>query len=145
MNEWSKQAGRKDLGPMNGMKSFVVGEKNSVGRSITFLITDRNGKRFTWDASDFRVAMNASANKSSDSLKSSALEPRIGNGRIILDGRGYGHGAGMCQYGSELMAKSGKSPRAILERYYPGATVVTMPETSSASATTSAMVSSPKP
>ena len=145
MNEWSKQAGRKDLGPMNGMKSFVVGEKNSVGRSMTFLITDRNGKRFTWDASDFRVAMNASANGSSDSLKSSALEPRIGNGRIILDGRGYGHGAGMCQYGSEFMAKSGKSPRAILERYYPGATVVTMPETSSASATTSALVSSPKP
>jgi peptidoglycan hydrolase-like amidase len=51
----------------------------------------------------------------------------------------------MCQYGAEFMAKSGKSPRAILERYYPGATVVTMPETSSATATSSALVSSPKP
>ena len=145
MNEWSKQAGRKDLGPMNGMKSFVVGDKNSVGRSMTFLITDKNGKRFTWDASDFRVALNSGANGSRDSLKSSALEPRLDGGRLILDGRGYGHGAGMCQYGAEFMAKSGKSPRAILERYYPGAIVVTMPETSSATATSAALVSSPKP
>ena len=145
MNEWSKQAGRKDLGPMNGIKSFVVGDRNSVGRSMTFFITDRNGKRFTWDASDFRVAMNAGAGSSRDSLKSSALEPRMDNGRLILDGRGYGHGAGMCQYGAEFMAKSGKSARSILERYYPGATIVTMPEISSDSTTSAALVSSPKP
>ena len=145
MNQWSKQAGRKDLGPMNGIKIFVVGDRNSVGRSMTFFITDRNGKRFTWDTGDFRVAMNAGAESSRDSLKSSALEPRMDNGRLILDGRGYGHGAGMCQYGAEFMAKSGKSVRSILERYYPGATIVTMPESSSSSATSAALVSSPKP
>ncbi len=145
MNEWSKQVGRKDLGPMNGIKSFVVGDRNSVGRSMTFFITDRNGKRFTWDTGDFRAAMNAGAESSRDSLKSSALEPRMDNGRLILDGRGYGHGAGMCQYGAEFMAKSGKSARSILERYYPGATIVTMPESSSSSATSAALVSSPKP
>ena len=112
---------------------------------MTFFITDRNGKRFTWDTGDFRAAMNAGAESSRDSLKSSALEPRIDNGRLILDGRGYGHGAGMCQYGAEFMAKSGKSARSILERYYPGATIVTMPESSSSSATSAALVSSPKP
>ena len=145
MNDWSKQAGRKDLGPMNGIKSFVVGDRNSLGRSMTFFITDRNGKKFTWDTGDFRAAMNAGAESSRDSLKSSALEPRMDNGRLILDGRGYGHGAGMCQYGAEFMAKSGKSARSILERYYPGATIVTMPETSSSSVTSAALVSSPKP
>ena len=145
MNEWSKQAGRKDLGPMNGIKTFVVGDRNSLGRSMTFFITDRNGKRFIWDTGDFRVAMNAGAESSRDSLKSSALEPRMDNGRLILDGRGHGHGAGMCQYGAEFMAKSGKSARAILERYYPGATIVTMPEISSESTTSAALVSSPKP
>jgi stage II sporulation protein D len=145
MNEWSKQAGRKDLGPMNGIKTFVVGDRNSLGRSMTFFITDRNGKRFIWDTGDFRVAMNAGAQSSRDSLKSSALEPRMDNGRLIFDGRGHGHGAGMCQYGAEFMAKSGKSARAILERYYPGATIVTMPEISSESTTSAALVSSPKP
>ena len=145
MNDWSKQAGRKDLGPMNGIKSFVVGDRNSLGRSMTFFITDRNGKKFTWDTGDFRAAMNAGAESSRDSLKSSALEPRIDNGRLILDGRGYGHGAGMCQYGAEFMGKSGKSARSILERYYPGATIITMPESSSDSATSAALVSSPKP
>ena len=145
MNDWSKQAGRKDLGSMNGVKSFVVGDRNSLGRSMTFFITDRNGKKFTWDTGDFRAAMNAGAESSRDSLKSSALEPRMDNGRLILDGRGYGHGAGMCQYGAEFMGKSGKSARSILERYYPGATIITMPESSSDSATSAALVSSPKP
>ena len=145
MNDWSKQAGRKDLGPMNGVKSFVVGDRNSLGRSMTFFITDRNGKKFTWDTGDFRAAMNAGAESSRDSLKSSALEPRMDNGRLILDGRGYGHGAGMCQYGAEFMGKSGRSARSILERYYPGATIVTMPENSSDSTASAALVSSPKP
>ncbi len=145
MNQWSKQAGRKDLGPMNGIKSFVVGDKNSVGRSKTFLITDRNGKRFIWDAPDFRVAMNAGANGSRDVLKSSALEPRLEKGRLILDGRGYGHGAGMCQYGAEFMANSNRSPSAILQRYYPGAIIVTMAQTPGDSATTAALIGAPRP
>jgi len=145
MNQWSKQAGRKELGPMNGIKTFVVGERNSVGRSMSFFITDRSGKRFIWDAGDFRVAMNAGAASSRDSLKSSALDPRIDSGRFILDGRGHGHGAGMCQYGAEFMAKSGTSASAILQRYYPGATIVTMPEASSDTVSSAALVVSPKP
>ena len=145
MNQWSKQAGRKELGPMNGIKTFVVGERNSVGRSMSFFITDRRGKRFIWDAGDFRVAMNAGAASSRDSLKSSALDPRIDSGRLMLDGRGHGHGAGMCQYGAEFMAKSGTSASAILQRYYPGATIVTMPEASSDTVSSAALVVSPKP
>ena len=145
MNQWSKQVGRKELGPMNGIKTFVVGERNSVGRSMCFFITDRSGKRFIWDAGDFRVAMNAGAASSRDSLKSSALDPRIDSGRLMLDGRGHGHGAGMCQYGAEFMAKSGTSASAILQRYYPGAIIVTMPEASSDTVSSAALVVSPKP
>ncbi|MSR34000.1 MAG: SpoIID/LytB domain-containing protein [Phycisphaerales bacterium] len=145
MNEWAKQNGRKDLGPMNGIKTFVVGDRNSVGRSMSFFITDRNGKRFIWDAGDFRVAMNAGADSSRDSLKSSALVPRMDSGRLIFDGRGHGHGAGMCQYGAEFMSKNGKSAQSILERYYPSATLVTMPEISSENVSSAALVPSPKP
>jgi stage II sporulation protein D len=38
----------------------------------------------------------------------------------LFTGRGYGHGAGMCQFGANRMAKSGKGFREILARYYPG-------------------------
>ncbi|MDY3119196.1 MAG: SpoIID/LytB domain-containing protein [Peptoniphilus sp.] len=39
---------------------------------------------------------------------------------ITLNGRGYGHGVGLSQYGAIEMAKSGMDYRAILAFYYPG-------------------------
>jgi stage II sporulation protein D len=42
---------------------------------------------------------------------------------IAIIGRGYGHGAGLCQVGAYEMAKDGKSASEILEYYFPGAKV----------------------
>ncbi|HZE99318.1 MAG TPA: SpoIID/LytB domain-containing protein [Planctomycetota bacterium] len=42
---------------------------------------------------------------------------------ISIIGRGYGHGAGLCQIGAYEMAKDGKTTAEILEYYYPGAKV----------------------
>ena len=42
----------------------------------------------------------------------------VGNGWVFA-GQGYGHGVGMCQWGADGMAKSGKTYREILTRYYP--------------------------
>jgi stage II sporulation protein D len=41
--------------------------------------------------------------------------------RVIIRGRGFGHGCGMCQYGTEGMAKKGTPHTAILNHFYPGA------------------------
>ena len=38
----------------------------------------------------------------------------------MLKGNGFGHGAGLCQWGARMLADSGKDFRAILEHYYPG-------------------------
>lgn len=40
--------------------------------------------------------------------------------QVILRGRGYGHGIGMCQVGALGMARRGHDVRAILAHYYPG-------------------------
>jgi stage II sporulation protein D len=40
-----------------------------------------------------------------------------------LNGTGYGHGVGLCQHGAKGMAKAGKTYRAILSHYYPGAVI----------------------
>lgn len=37
-----------------------------------------------------------------------------------FEGRGLGHGAGLCQYGSAAMARAGWNMRSILAHYYPG-------------------------
>ena len=42
---------------------------------------------------------------------------------IAIIGRGYGHGAGLCQVGAYEMAKDGKTAAEILEYYFPGAKV----------------------
>jgi stage II sporulation protein D len=42
---------------------------------------------------------------------------------ISIIGRGYGHGAGLCQTGAYEMARDGKTASQILEYYYPGAKV----------------------
>lgn len=55
-------------------------------------------------------------------LKSSAFEIRRSPvGGWSLDGRGWGHGVGLCQIGAAMMAAQGYDYRQILSHYYPGA------------------------
>ena len=42
------------------------------------------------------------------------------DGWVKISGHGYGHGAGLCQWGAKLDAESGWSYRQILQHYYPG-------------------------
>ncbi len=44
-------------------------------------------------------------------------------GVYIFNGRGYGHGVGLCQWGAQKMAKDGKSYGEILSHYYPGTVI----------------------
>lgn len=39
----------------------------------------------------------------------------------VFNGRGYGHGAGLCQWGAKVFADEGWSYKDILSHYYPGA------------------------
>jgi stage II sporulation protein D len=42
---------------------------------------------------------------------------------FTVNGRGYGHGIGMCQWGAIGRARAGQNYRTILETYYPGTTI----------------------
>lgn len=53
-------------------------------------------------------------------LKSSAFEVEHKEDSIILHGRGWGHGVGLCQIGAAVMASKGYTYKEILEHYYPG-------------------------
>ncbi len=41
-------------------------------------------------------------------------------GDVVLEGRGYGHGKGLSQYGARAAAQQGRSHTEILDFYYPG-------------------------
>ena len=59
-------------------------------------------------------------------ISSFEFEPHVetGRGRLILDGRGHGHGVGLCQWGARGMAQAGAGPLEILAHYYPRSEVV---------------------
>jgi stage II sporulation protein D len=42
---------------------------------------------------------------------------------MVFDGKGYGHGVGLCQWSSLEMARSGMSYREILSYFYPGTVI----------------------
>jgi stage II sporulation protein D len=46
--------------------------------------------------------------------------------QIVLEGRGYGHGVGMCQMGALGRAWAGQSFEEILNAYYTGTTIATV-------------------
>ncbi|NLF37922.1 SpoIID/LytB domain-containing protein [bacterium] len=56
-----------------------------------------------------------------DNVRSTLFSVRMTGDRLLFWGRGWGHGVGMCQWGSRGMADTGKSYTDILSYYYPGA------------------------
>jgi stage II sporulation protein D len=54
-------------------------------------------------------------------LKSSIDQLEIQGNSVVLNGRGYGHGVGLCQWGTLSLVQSGKSYIEILKHYYPKA------------------------
>ena len=49
---------------------------------------------------------------------------------LVLKGKGWGHGVGLCQIGAAVMASRGYTFGEILEHYYPGTVVGPVPEPS---------------
>lgn len=56
-------------------------------------------------------------------LYSSAFTPTLSEGIWTLEGRGWGHGVGMCQIGAAAMAAKGYKCEDILKHYYPNSNI----------------------
>jgi stage II sporulation protein D len=96
-----------------GERCHVRGSKLETDQSgrvrCVVLATDRGRVRLP--GSDFRMAMG---------LKSTAFTMTVRSRYVSIVGRGWGHGAGMCQNGAIAMAEAGAGYREILEHYYSG-------------------------
>jgi len=55
-------------------------------------------------------------------VKSFCFSLRKKKGKIIFDGRGYGHHLGLCQWGAREMVRDGWDYKQVLKFYYPGTT-----------------------
>lgn len=59
-------------------------------------------------------------------LKSLDFEVTTHRGGLVLTGHGFGHGAGMCQWGAKLLAERGADFKRILSHYYPNTELQTL-------------------
>lgn len=53
-------------------------------------------------------------------LPSTNFTLRRDNGNYVFDGKGYGHGVGLCQWSALQMSREGMTYKQILEYFYPG-------------------------
>lgn len=105
-----KAAGLKGM-----LESFAVGETTLGGRAATFEIR-AGGKTARVSAAEFRIAVGAR------SLPSTWVDSTAIKGKdLVLSGRGWGHGVGLCQFGAKGMADKSVAAEAIVEHYYSGA------------------------
>ncbi|HHT49103.1 MAG TPA: SpoIID/LytB domain-containing protein [Firmicutes bacterium] len=105
----------QEIGPVN--RIAVASRSKESHRATKLKFTGTNGEA-TVPGADFRIAADP------QKMRSIWLTDikHEGDG-ITLEGRGFGHGVGLCQWGAHALAKGGKSPEEIIKHYYPKAKV----------------------
>lgn len=95
----------KDPGDINSVK---ITERGPSGRATMLQIGPA-----TVSGPGLRLALG------SDKVRSMLLSNvAVQGGNLVLEGKGYGHGVGLCQWGAKKMAAEGKSPEEIIKFYY---------------------------
>ncbi len=128
--KWARLEGYPSLARIGEVRRVEVVARNVQGRPVRVRIVDAAGWRCELSAERLRWALSASpANPAvklpvNERVKSAYFEPMVRGDELLLKGCGYGHGVGLCQYGSEAMAKSGVKAAAILANFYPSAQLV---------------------
>ena len=107
-------AAAKDAGAsVRELTGIEIGQRGESGRAKTLLIS---GKEVSAPA--FRLAIG------STKMRSCLLESlRMEDGKVIISGKGYGHGVGMSQWGAYAMAQDGRTAEEIVMHYFTGVTI----------------------
>ena len=89
-------------------------------RIVRVMLTGSNGKTAYLRAEDMRLAIDPTGSKiQSTSCTIISMEKEF----LFVAGKGFGHGAGLCQYGAREMARQGKNAQQILSFYYPNSRI----------------------
>ncbi|MBE2249493.1 MAG: SpoIID/LytB domain-containing protein [Myxococcus sp.] len=111
-SHWTLKVAPKELQPVSGGKASGL---QVQGRSPTGRVRRVQVGARSVDAVSFRERLGYMRLKSLDFEVASQAKDGW-----VLKGHGFGHGAGLCQWGSRMLADAGKDYRQILEHYYPG-------------------------
>jgi stage II sporulation protein D len=117
LSEILRRAGL-NVGVVSGIE---VRERSQTLRVVELMVHGTRGSARLRGA-DFRRIVGY------DTLKSTLFAVAVDEEYARFSGRGWGHGAGMCQWGAKGMAEQGHAAAQILAFFYPGATLGTLPD-----------------
>ena len=98
------------------LRSVSIASRNSSGRVAKLSLEGLTPSEIS--GQDLRAAVGRTLGW--QHIRSTAFELRRIGAIYRMDGRGSGHGVGMCVIGSAKLATAGASAGAILARYFPG-------------------------
>ena len=107
----AKKAGAEGLDTINEVQ---VTKRGDSGRATEITM---NG--LVVPAAELRIALGSSK------MRSTLLTSiKIENGKLVMAGKGYGHGVGMPQWGAYALAEEGKGAEEIVQTYFRNVRVV---------------------
>jgi stage II sporulation protein D len=113
---------------LTGIRKSAKGLELTGVTSIRQLAGPQPGTIAKWEISDGRRratvdAVSLRQNLPAGRLLSPHCSLRLDRGKILAEGSGHGHGAGLCQWGARGQAQAGRSAEEIVRYYYPGVVV----------------------
>ncbi len=105
---------RADLGSV--LDSIVVSKRDATGRAE--MLSLQGSRRRVLRGWDFKIIVGRRLGW--QMIKSSRFDVSRSGSNFVFRGSGFGHGLGLCQEGSHVMASRGMSYRQILNHYFPG-------------------------
>ena len=106
------------LGGVGSIRSLVPERTTPHGRVLSMRVVGASGtKRIS--GPQLRKALD---------LRSTLFTVSMENGAFVISGRGFGHGLGLSQWGSQYLAEQGVSYQDILRHYYQDATLTQLPQ-----------------
>jgi len=99
--------------------ALKITKRTKSGR-VAKLVFETDGGRVDLSGEDLRRLVGYGV------IKSRHFDAHIAGGVLVVEGRGSGHGVGLCQWGAAGMAKKGKRYQQILKHYYPRTKIMRM-------------------
>ncbi len=94
-----------DPGPV---EEVAIAEKGPSGRAVLFEVNDTRV-----NAPELRLELGSTEMRST-LLSSIDIEGE----QVVMEGTGFGHGVGMCQWGARALAERGMDPQDIVDYFY---------------------------
>ena len=100
----------------NQLTAVEIDEKDHAGRAE--LVTLRGTRTVTVRGDVLREVMTRAFGVKS--LRSTLFSVERNHDTLVFNGRGFGHGVGLCQAGALARLQAGQSPDSVLSHYFPG-------------------------